>query len=151
MVATGSNFSLIQEKYDHLLSLLQQASLLSSASPPIGPVSNHINASSSEVSWTSISCVISCSIHTSSDFWFLDSGANDHIFSSLSSFSSFYKTKPISVNLPNGSSVLVQHVGKISFSPTLYLTNILYSPLFKLNLISVSKMCRTLSCTLRKV
>lgn len=47
MVAASSNFSLTQEKYDHLVSLLQQANLLSLASPPCGPVSNHINTSSS--------------------------------------------------------------------------------------------------------
>ncbi|KEH41898.1 transmembrane protein, putative [Medicago truncatula] len=42
--------------------------------------------------------------------------------SSLTSFTSFYKIKLIHVNLPNGSSVLVQHAGAISLSPNLFLT-----------------------------
>ena len=124
MVATGSSFSLTQEKYDHLMTLLQQANLLSSASPPSEPVSNHINTSSfpdhssGHVSQTGILSVISCSIKTNCDFWLLDSGANDHMCSSLSSFSSFYKIKPTYVNSPNGTSVIVDHAGNISFSPT---------------------------------
>jgi len=55
------------------------------------------------------------------------------------------KNKPTNVNLPNKSYVLVQYVGNVSFSPTLYLTNVLYCPNFNLNLISVSKMCTSLS------
>jgi len=152
MVATGSNFSLTQEKYNHLVTLLQRANLLFSTSPPSGPVSNHINSSSflgpssSNASQTGIHSVISCSINTNSDFWLLDSGDNDHICSSLASFSSLYKIKPTNVNLPNGSSVIVDHVGNVSFSPHLYLTNVFYCLTFKLNLISVSKMCESLSC-----
>lgn len=152
VVAVSSNFSLTQEKYNHLVSLLQQANLLSSASPTSRPVSNHINNSSSlghssgDASQTGIYGIISCSLQTNFEYWLLDSGANGHICSSLSSFTSFYKIKPINVNLPNGTSVLVHHTGNISFSSNLYLTNVLYSPALTLNLISVSKLCDSLSC-----
>jgi len=43
VVAPDSKFSLTQEKYDHLVALLQQANLLSLVSPPTGPVSNHVH------------------------------------------------------------------------------------------------------------
>jgi len=46
---------------------------------------------------------------------FLDSGANNHFFPLLSSFTLVYKIRPISVDLPNGSSILVQHAGNIFF------------------------------------
>jgi hypothetical protein len=87
MATSGSGFSLTQEKYDHLVALLQQANLLSSASPSSGPASNHINTSSfpdhssGYASQTGSFSVISCSIQTTCDFWLLDSGANDHICS----------------------------------------------------------------------
>ena len=94
MVATGSNFSLTQEKYDHLVSLPQQANLLSSASPPAGLVSNHINtflSSHTDSPQTCIFSVVSSYIDSAPHYWILDSGDNDHVFSSLSSFTSFYK------------------------------------------------------------
>lgn len=68
MVTIGSNFSLTQEKYDHLVTLLQQANLLSSASPPSGHVSNLIHTSPFLGPSSSIHSVITCSINTNSDF-----------------------------------------------------------------------------------
>lgn len=133
MCNSRSQFQFESRECFHLVSLLQQANLLSSA----GPVSNHISTSYSlghsprDASQTVIYSIISCSIHATPDYWLLDSGANDHICSYLTSFTSFYKIKPINVNLPNGFSVLVQHAGNISFSPNLFLTNVLYSPDFK--------------------
>ena len=149
VVTTDSKFSLTQEKYDHLVALLQQANLLSSASPPTGPVSNHVHTSlpsAPDSHQTGISSVVSCAIDSVPHHWILDSGANNHICSSSSCFTSFYKIKPTNVNLPNKTIVLVQYAGNVSFSPTLYLNNVLYCPTFNLNLISVSKMCDSLSC-----
>ena len=83
-------------------------------------------------------------MHVSSDHWLIDSRANEHICSSLHLFHSYYKIKPINVNLPNGSSVLVQYAGTVVFSPHFHITHVLYSPSFKVNLISVSKICQSL-------
>ncbi|PNX75766.1 peptide transporter PTR2, partial [Trifolium pratense] len=60
------------------------------ATPTVGPSSNHIHTTPTPKT---------------------DSGANDHICSSLHWFSSFYKIKPIHVNLPNGNSVIVKYAG----------------------------------------
>nr|ABD32757.1 Integrase, catalytic region [Medicago truncatula] len=150
VVAPDSKFSLTQEKYDHLVALLQQANLLSSVSPPTGPISNHVHTSTissvPDTQQTGISSVVSCAIDSASHHWILDSGANNHICSSSLCFTSFYKIKPTNVNLPNKTTVLVQYAGNVSFSSSLYLTNVLYCPTFNLNLISVSKMCKSLSC-----
>jgi len=149
VVVADSKFSLTQEKYDHLVALLQQANLLSLASPPTGPVSNDTytsNTPATESYQTSIFSVVSCAIDSAPHHWILDSGANDHICSYLSSFTSFYKIKPTNVNLPNKTSVSVQYAGNVHFSSTLYPTNVLYCPSFNLNLISISKMCKSLSC-----
>jgi len=131
------------------MSLLQQANLLSSTCPLTGPVSNDINTSISPATDSHQTCifsVVSCAIDSAPNHWILDSGDNGHICSSVSTFTSFYKIKPINVTLANGSSILVHHVGNVSFSPSSYLTNVLYSPTFILNLISISKMCSSLSC-----
>lgn len=131
------------------MSLLQQANFLSSASPPTGLVSNHINTSiahATDSNQTSIFSVVFCAIDYAPHHWILDLGSNDHICSSLSSFTSFYKIKPINVNLPNCSSVLVKHEGNVSFSSSLYLINVLYSFAFNLNLISISKLYKSISC-----
>jgi hypothetical protein len=154
MVTSGSSSGISQEKYDQLVNLLQQVNLIPSASPTIGSSSNHIHTSPivesglhfHTSSLSSVHSIVSCSIQTDSKFWLIDSGANDHICSSLEWFSSYYKIKPIHVNLPNGNSVVVNYAGNIHFSQDLYITNVLYSPEFRLNLISVSKLCTHLSC-----
>jgi len=64
-------------------------------------------------------------------------------------FSSFYPITRVHVNLPNGSTVIIKHTGNISLCSQFYLTNVLYSPSFKLNLIYVAKLYHSLSCTLQ--
>lgn len=71
-----------------------------------------------------------------------------HLFF-LHFFESFYKIRPIQVHLPNGNSVLVNFASNFQFSPNLYITNVLYSPGFALNLIPISKSCQSLSCTIQ--
>ena len=149
----SSSTGLAQDKIDQLVLLLQQANLVSSGSnPPFGQPTNHISVSpqitfgyTASSSSAGIFNVNSSSLPSNS-LWPIDSRANEHIFSNLSHFTSFYQIKPVHVTLPNGSSLIVDHAGTISFSPQFYLTNVLYSPNFKLNLISVAKLCESLSC-----
>ena len=111
---------------------------------------NHIHASTLSSSNSSnrsgISSIFSCSLQSKSDIWLLDYGANEHIVSSLNWFTSYHKITPKPVNLPNGSSVLVEYVGTIHFTSHFYLENVLFSPSFTLNLISISKLCDSLKC-----
>ena len=90
--------------------------------------------------------------HTSSTSpnspWTLDSGATDHITSSLKWFQYFSKIKPITIKLPNGSSVISQYSGTICFSSSLILHNVLYVLDFTFNLISISRLIFTSSCKL---
>jgi len=41
--------------------------------------------------------------------WILDSGATDHIYSSLTHFTSYHQINPISVKLPNGNQVIANY------------------------------------------
>ena len=90
--------------------------------------------------------------HTSSTSpnspWTLDSGATDHITSSLKWFQYFSKIKPITIKFPNESSVTSQYLSTIYFSSSLVLYNVLYIPDFTFNLICISKLIFTLSCKL---
>jgi len=110
---------LTQEQYVHLVSLLQQSSLVPSAFVSNPASTNHITSSfPSSIDFTSgINTVLSCSLHVQTNHWLIDSGANEHICSSLDLFHSNYKIKPIIVNLPNGSSVIVHYAGTVMFSP----------------------------------
>jgi hypothetical protein len=139
--ASSSSANISQEKYDQLVSLLQQVNLLPSSSTP--------SASANQISFSplsGISSIFSCSISAKSDIWILDSGANEHITSSAHWFTSYHKIDPKPVNLPNGTSVLVQYAGTIHFSPQFYLENVLYSSSFTMNLIYISKICESLNC-----
>jgi hypothetical protein len=101
MVAASSSASISQEKYDQLVTLLQQANLIPSASSNLGSSSNHIHTTPTAEPGlkphyshlSSIHSIVSCSIQSNSQFWLIDSGANDHICSSLDWFSSYYKIK----------------------------------------------------------
>jgi len=136
--ASPPSANISQEKYDYLVSLLQKVNLLPSSSTPSASA-NQINSPS----MSGISSILSCSISSKSDIWLLDSGANEHVTSSAHWFTSYHKINPKPVNLPNGTSVLVQYVGTIYFSPHFHLENVLYSPLFTMNLISI---CESLNC-----
>lgn len=91
-------------------------------------------------------CNAVCSPNLSSCLWILNSGANDHVFSSLKLFSSYYRIKPVEVSLPNENCVMVHYAGNIIFQPLLYLNHVLYVPEFSLNLISISILCQSLRC-----
>jgi len=135
-----------------LLSLLQQVNLLPAPYVVSSPSSvnrvhtSHVLSSISTIHFGISSSPFSCSISSKSDIWLLDSCANDHIVSSPHWFTLFHKITPKPVNLPNGSSVLVEYADTIHFTHHFYLDSVLYSPSFNLNLISISKICISLQC-----
>jgi len=126
-----SQTGLTQEQYGHLVALLQQSFLVPQASTSNLASNNHITSSIPSFP-SGINTVISCSIHAPNNHWIIDSGANEHICSSLHLLHSFHKIKPMHVTLPNGSTVIVNYAGTAVFSPSFHITNVLYSPHFKL-------------------
>lgn len=77
----------------------------------------------------------------------VDSWSNDNVCFSLHFFHSYYKIKPISVFLPNDSSLLEKYAYTDIFSPRLYITHVLFTHEFSLNLIS--KLGQSLNCTIQ--
>ena len=78
--------------------------------------------------------------------WVLDTEATDHIIHSISLFTSITSSLSSFVHLPNGERVLVTHIGTVQLTPTLILENVICVPGFSFNLISVSKLTKSLSC-----
>jgi hypothetical protein len=79
--------------------------------------------------------------------WIIDSGASNHICTSLSYFSSYSPVhKNIFVQLPDGSHASVKHIGNIHCSPSLTLTNVYHIPSFKYNLLSLSQLTKSIHC-----
>ena len=83
-----------------------------------------------------------------SDSWIIDTGATDHMVHSVSQFTTITSIVNTYVYLPNGDQALVTHVGIVHISSTLVLKDVLCVPSFGFNLISVSKLTKTLFCCL---
>jgi len=133
-VQSSSGPTFTQEQFDRLLALIpphydkkhlanQVTSHASHGHSPFDPSSSG-NLPSSFIS----SCYVkhNVSIPVSANFisWLLDSGDNDHVYSSISSFSSFYKNKPNNVQLSNDSCVSAEIAGTISLTPNITLFNV---------------------------
>lgn len=73
--------------------------------------------------------------------WILGTGASNHMCYHLSLLCSLTTLKqPISVFMPNGSSLSVTQVGVVKLSNTLTLQNVFYIPQFQHNLLSISQL-----------
>lgn len=72
--------------------------------------------------------------------WVLDIGATDHFVCSVDLLSSITATMQSLIQLPNGESTQVTHIGTIVLSSSLTLTNALCVPSFSFNLLSVSTL-----------
>ena len=84
----------------------------------------------------------------SSTDWVIDTGATDHMIHSITYFSSITSTLNTHVNLPNGESALVTHIGTVKITEKLVLYNVLCVPSFNFNIISVSQLSKSIFCCL---
>jgi len=80
--------------------------------------------------------------------WLIDTGATDHMVSSLTFFTTITAVVSSYVNLPNGQIALVTHIDTVKLSNSLILTNVLCVPSFTFNLISASKLLKNIHCCL---
>ena len=79
--------------------------------------------------------------------WVLDSGATDHITRNKSFFSSLPTSSHLpSITMANGSKVSSHGIGIIHLFPSLPIDNVLYVPGSLFNLLSVSRLTRSLDC-----
>ncbi|RVW15111.1 Retrovirus-related Pol polyprotein from transposon TNT 1-94 [Vitis vinifera] len=117
------------------------------------PLPQPPSSSASQTSQASIPSVAqpgnasACLTHTSSlGPWILDFGASDHLSSNKDLFSSITTTSALpTVTLANGSQTVAKGIGLALPLPSLPLTSVLYTPECPFNLISISKITRTLN------
>ena len=120
------------------------------------PLPQPPSSSASQTSQASIASVAqpgnasACLTHTSSlGPWILDSGASDHLSGNKDLFSSITTTSDLpTVTLANGSQTVAKGIGLALPLPSLPLTSVLYTPECPFNLISISKITRTLNCSI---
>ena len=102
-----------------------------------------ISFSSSTYSFVGILMVAQ---HTlSSQTWVVDSGATHHVSHEKSLSTSIDTTVESYVNLPTGSTIKISGVGKVQLNSHISLSNVLYIPEFRLNLLSISSLMNDLN------
>ena len=72
------------------------------------------------------------------DTWAIDTGTKNHVVHYVHLLTDFTAIDCV-VELPNGETTMVTHIGSICLSKTLILTNVLCVPSFSFNLLSVSQ------------
>ena len=78
--------------------------------------------------------------------WIIDSGATDHITPNLHCFSSYTPLVQDSfITMPNGKQAKIHHTGNIQLTSSLSLCNALHVLDFHYNLLSASRLAKTLS------
>jgi len=95
-----------------------------------------------------VTCSLACMLSQSSpNKWIIDSGASNHM-----SYNKDFLTNithlpiPYLVTLSNGYKVKVTYTGSFSLYPSIILSDVLYIPSFKHNLIFVHKLVLLLRC-----
>ena len=88
-----------------------------------------------------------CLVSSSSSEWVIGFGVIDHMTCNSSLFSTFQsQSSPSTITLAYGSKSCVLSSGIVFPTPSIPLLSILSLPNFSLNLVSVSKLTRTLKC-----
>jgi len=140
----NGNVTLTQDQYKGLKDLLQQ-------------LKNQVQASShsanTDVSLRNIH--ISNSVTTNplvfnsnstsdfrkhSNFWIVDTEATNHITYNLSMLIDYHHIEPVTIRMPNNTSVVATSANTIPLSNNLHLHNVLFVPKFHANLLSIPQL-----------
>ena len=78
--------------------------------------------------------------------WIIDSEATDHITPYLHLFQSFVPmTRACFITMPSGRSVQIRNIGTVTLNDSIVIQNVLHVPEFHFNLLSATKLAKTLS------
>ncbi|GAU43894.1 hypothetical protein TSUD_399420 [Trifolium subterraneum] len=103
----NTDFGFTKEQYNQLMTLIQSSNTSNQASS-----STHVNIATGHVA--SGIRNLTCSLSSSPlGQWIVDSGASDHICSSLKYFSSYKSITHVHVRLPNGHASIAKYAGTV--------------------------------------
>jgi hypothetical protein len=80
--------------------------------------------------------------------WIIETGATGHMVGSISFLTTITVVVSTQVKLPNGQFAAVTHIRTVRISNDLILTDVLCIPSFSFNLLSASKLTKSLCCCL---
>ncbi|KAL8144048.1 hypothetical protein V2J09_017080 [Rumex salicifolius] len=125
-----STHTITKEQYSQLIALLSKSDVSKSASSSSMMAGKFLCLSANGVKHR----------------WVVDSGATHHItpFSSLMT-EMCALTKPDHITMPDGSSSLITHTGKVQLTDEILLHNVLLVPGFAFSLLSVPQLARDMS------
>lgn len=78
--------------------------------------------------------------------WMFDSGASWHMTGDLTMLQEIHGAQPISIGLPNGTYTLASKQGTMRLRGKMKLSNVLFVPSLKCNLVFIAKICKELNC-----
>jgi len=79
--------------------------------------------------------------------WLLDSGASTHMTGETNLLTSIENINPVIIDFPNGEKTGADKQGTVTLGKGLKLHKTLFVPSLRCNLISVSRICEDLNCT----
>jgi hypothetical protein len=142
---SSPQLSMISAQCQQLMNLLNQHQIPHPSSSTTVGNSGILNPKHSVFSaYVNIASHTNLKNHT----WIIDTGATDHMISCSSMFTTITAIVSTHVKLPNGSIANVTHIGTVTISETLTLTGVLCVPSFTFNLISATKLIKSLNCCL---
>lgn len=83
---------------------------------------------------------------SSSNKWIIDSGATDHMTGNPENFTTFIKHSAPHVTMADGSTYEIKGSGHVKPTSSITLSSVLSIPKLAFNLISVSKITKSLNC-----
>ena len=77
----------------------------------------------------------------------LDSGASSHMAGDVSLLNKVEKIPHVAIGLSNGTYTMARGQGLVALEQAVELKNVLYVPRLNCNLVSISKLCKQLNCS----
>lgn len=146
-VATDGSPSQMQPSTDHLTPVFSPAQYNQIQQMIHQEQDADAIANVAHTSGTSTGIAMSFLSRLKQEQWIVDSGVSNHMASKLDLLSSQnLLSKPGSVHLPNGDTTDITHTGCVSLLKGHQISNVLYVPNFRFNLLSVSKLTKELHC-----
>jgi hypothetical protein len=104
--------------------------------------------STSTTTLAQLGITFQCLLSFTPDHWVIDFGVNEHMTGSSTSLSDYHLVDtPHSVTLANGFLSTIVGFGHTHLSLDIKLLSVLHVPSFPLNLLSISKITKTLNCS----